>query len=130
MFYDGLVLFAILLAATTLFLLLLGTATEPPKRYFLQVYLWLVAAAYFLWCWLHGGQTLAMQTWRIRLTNQAGQPISLSQAIRRYVLASVGLAFFGAGFLWALFDRQGLFLHDRLTGCRLTVVDKLPSKSN
>lgn len=42
----------------------------------------------------------------------------------RYVLASLGMLFFGAGFLWALFDRQGLFLHDRLTGSRLVLVEK------
>lgn len=104
--------------------MLFGSATEAPKRHYLQVYLWLVAAAYFIWCWVHGGQTLAMQTWRIRLTDHAGHSISLSQAIKRYVLASAGLMFFGAGFFWALFDRQGLFLHDRLTGSRLIVVEK------
>ncbi len=124
MLYDGLLLTAILFAATFLFLMLFGGATEPPKRYFLQLYLWLVAAAYFLLCWLRGGQTLAMQTWRIRLTDHAGESISWSQAVRRYVLASLGLLFFGAGFLWAAFDRQGLFLHDRLTGCHLVLVEK------
>ncbi len=124
MLYDGLLLIAILFAATFLFLMLFGGAIEPPKRYFLQFYLWLVAAAYFLFCWLRGGQTLAMQTWRIRLTDHAGGSISWSQAVRRYVLASLGLLFFGAGFLWAVFDRQGLFLHDRLTGSRFVLVEK------
>ena len=122
--YDGLLLIAVLFAATFLFLMLFGGATEPPKRYFLQVYLWLVAAVYFICCWIRGGQTLAMQTWRIRLTDHAGGSISLNQAVMRYVLASLGLLFFGAGFLWAVFDRQGLFLHDRLTGSRLVLVEK------
>jgi uncharacterized RDD family membrane protein YckC len=122
--YDGLLLIAVLFAATFLFLMLFGSATEPPKRYFLQVYLWLVAAVYFICCWLRGGQTLAMQTWRIRLTNHAGGSVSLNQAVMRYVLASLGLLFFGAGFLWAVFDRQGLFLHDRLAGSRLVLVEK------
>jgi uncharacterized RDD family membrane protein YckC len=122
--YDGVLLIAILFVATFFFLMLFGVATEPPKRYFLQFYLWLVAAVYFLYCWLHGGQTLAMQTWRIRLTDHRGESISWSQAVRRYVLASLGLLFFGAGFLWAVFDRQGLFLHDRLSGSRLVLVEK------
>ncbi|HEX5539356.1 MAG TPA: RDD family protein [Methylophilaceae bacterium] len=117
--YDGLLLVAILFVATFLFIALCGDATHGVLRYVLQAYLYAVAACYFLWCWLHGGQTLAMQTWRIRLTNIEGLAISPAQAVKRYLLASVGLLFFGAGFIWAVFDRQGLFLHDRLLGTRL-----------
>lgn len=119
MLYDSLLLLAILFTATFLFTLPFGNATTPPLRYVLQLYLWLIAAAYFIWCWLHGGQTLAMRTWHIQLTNHAYTPISTRQAIWRYLLASLGISFFGAGYIWALLDRDGLFLHDRLTGCRL-----------
>jgi uncharacterized RDD family membrane protein YckC len=121
--YDTVLLVALLLATTFVFLLLFGDATSYPQRYFLQLYSWLVAAAYFAWCWLHGGQTLAMRTWRIRLTSRSGGPISGRQAMQRYLLASAGLLFFGAGFFWALFDRQGLFLHDRLAGTQLIWVE-------
>jgi uncharacterized RDD family membrane protein YckC len=114
--YDSLVSVAILLPATLLFISLFGDATQPPQRYILQVYLWLVAGIYFTWNWQRGGQTLAMQTWRIRVVNHAGISISYSQAVMRYIYAS---AFFGLTFLWALFDREGLYLHDRLTGSRL-----------
>lgn len=124
MLYDGLLVLAILFIATFVFLLLFGSATEGFRRYFLQIYLWLVAAAYFLICWLRGGQTLAMQTWCIRLTNHHGGQVSLGQAVGRYLLASLGLMFFGAGFVWAFFDREGLFLHDRLLGSRLIVAEK------
>ena len=104
--------------------MLFGDATAYPKRFILQLYLWLVAGAYFLWCWLHGGQTLAMQTWRLCLVNHMGGAVSSLQAIKRYFWASAGLLFFGAGFLWALFDREGMFLHDRLTGTRLVTLKK------
>jgi len=117
--YDGLLLVAILLLATFLFVILFGDATTPPKRYFLQVYLWLVAATYFVWSWLNGGQTLAMQTWHIRVTNQEGKNLNKRQAIKRYILATL---FFGVSFLWALLDSEGLYLHDRLTGSRLILV--------
>ncbi len=119
MLYDGLLLTAILLLATLLFVILFGDATEPPKRYLLQVYLWLVAGIYFVWSWLHGGQTLAMQTWHIRVTNQAGNNLNKHQAINRYVLATL---FFGLSFLWALLDSKGLYLHDRLAGTRLILI--------
>ncbi len=119
MLYESMLVIAILALATFLFRLGFGDATEGMKRHVLQLYLWLTTAIYFIWCWLRGGQTLAMQTWRIRLLHISGQPLSLSLAVERYVLASIGLMFFAAGFLWAFFDRDGQFLHDRLTGCRI-----------
>ena len=41
-----------------------------------------VFAAYFLWCWLRGGQTLAMKAWRVRLVD-----VTPGKAILRFVLA-------------------------------------------
>jgi uncharacterized RDD family membrane protein YckC len=126
MLYEALLLVAILFFATFLFVMVLGSATEPPARYILQAYLWLVAGCYLVWSWRHGGQTLAMQTWRIRVTNRQGGALDWRQACLRYVIASV---FFGVGFVWALFDREGLYLHDRLTGCRLQLEPpKRPAK--
>lgn len=80
-----------------------------------------VLGAYFVWYWRHGGQTLAMQTWNIRLTTSSGAPPSLARLALRYVLAWPSIVYLGAGLLWALFDRDGQFLHDRLAGTRLVV---------
>lgn len=120
--YDGLLLTALLFAVTFVFIAVFGDATHPPQRYWLQACLYFVAGVYLLWCWLHGGQTLAMQTWRIRLIDGEAGTLTLGRALQRYLLASAGLLFFGAGFVWALFDREGLFLHDRLLGTRLVLV--------
>lgn len=114
--YDGLLLLALLFLATFGFIALLGSATESPQRYYLQAFLWLVAGIYFVWSWRHGGQTLAMQTWRIRVTDRQGNQPSLRQAVLRYCLASL---FFGVSWVWALFDRERLALHDRLAGTQL-----------
>jgi len=38
-------------------------------------------------------------------------------------LAWPSLAFLGCGLLWALFDRDRQFLHDRLAGTRIVVSD-------
>lgn len=121
MLYESLLLIAILALVTLLFLLLAGDATSGYRHHLLQLLLWLSAGAYFVWCWHHSGQTLAMQTWRIRVVDVSGQPLSWRQACQRYVLASV---LFGASFLWACFDREGLFLHDRLSGSRLVLQAK------
>lgn len=121
-FYDALLAVALLFVATFIFVLLFGEATHAPRRYFLQITLWGIAGLYFAWCWSRG-RTLAMQAWKLRLVDSVGQPISPLRAMQRYVLATLGLFAGGAGFLWALVDRDRRYLHDRLLGTRLVMVD-------
>jgi len=78
-----------------------------------------VVGAYFLWYWHHGGQTLAMQTWKLQLVSARGDAPSISLLLLRYALAWISLGFWGAGLVWALFDRDRQFLHDRLAGTRI-----------
>ncbi|HEX8979380.1 MAG TPA: RDD family protein [Parasulfuritortus sp.] len=87
-------------------------------RLLFQIYLFAVMGGYFVWFWRHGGQTLAMKTWRIRLVDAGGGPVGLRQAWLRY---SVAVFTFGFCFVWALFDRDRQFLHDRLAGTRLVM---------
>lgn len=119
MFYDMMLLIALLFVATFVFIFFLGEATTTPNRYYLQFYLWCVAGFYFAWAWSHAGRTLAMQAWRIRLLDSSGSRLSFTRAFKRYVFASLGLMGFGAGFLWMLVDREKRFLHDRLARSRL-----------
>jgi len=82
-------------------------------------HLFLVLFLYFGWFWRHGGQTLAMKTWRIRLVTNSGAPLSPHHVILRYLLAWPSIGLFGLGILWSLIDRDRQFLHDRLAGTRL-----------
>jgi uncharacterized RDD family membrane protein YckC len=116
--YDGLLLVAVLFFAAFVFLVIFGSAVEPPRRYFFQAYLLAVMGTYFVWFWMHGGQTLAMKTWKIRIIALSGQ-ITPGVAVARYLLALAGLGFFGAGWWWIVFDREHVPLHDRLTGTRV-----------
>jgi len=93
----------------------------------LLAHVFAVVGVYFIWFWRRNGQTLAMQTWRIKLISaQEQRTLSMAQALLRYALAWVSLLFYGAGVLWALFDRDRQFLHDRLAGTRLV---QLPRRS-
>lgn len=82
-------------------------------------HIFVVLGAYFIGYWRHGGQTLAMQTWNIRLTTPNGASPSLARLTLRYLLAWPSVVYFGAGVFWALFDHDRQFLHDRLAGTRL-----------
>jgi len=48
-----------------------------------------------------------------------GGTVGMGRAIHRYLLAVLGSAALGLGFLWALLDRDRQFLHDRLAGTAL-----------
>lgn len=114
--YDLLMVFAVALVATLPFVAIFGDSTQGWRRYLLQA--WIVAAigAYFVTCWARSGQTLPMKTWRIRIVRWDGARVGAWRALHRYLLAWLSLAALGAGFVWALFDREGQFLHDRLAG--------------
>lgn len=121
-----------------------GAVTSGWPQVFFQCYLTAVVACYFVWFWTHGGQTLPMKTWRIRVVRRNGQPLNAAQALLRLVCASlfflpacVAVVLFMfphrvspvvvgwlivptlATLLWARFDQERQFLHDRLARTRL-----------
>jgi uncharacterized RDD family membrane protein YckC len=53
----------------------------------LQVFLFVVLGVYFGWFWSHGGQTVAMKAWHIRLLDAQGRPVSPARATARYLLS-------------------------------------------
>lgn len=117
--YDFLLLVALVFIATWPFLAFFGDATQGWRRHVLQAWILVVVGAYFVWFWTHGGQTLPMKTWNIRLVAADGVRVGVARAMHRYLIAILGLAAVGLGFLWALFDRDRQFLHDRLAGTAL-----------
>jgi len=141
MVYESMLLFAVLFAAGLLFSTLLEQRHALYRRDDLQYWLFVVLGIYFCWFWRHGGQTLAMKTWRIRLVTREGTPLTWTRAVPRYVLAWLwflpGLAaarYLDAQgwvllllpalnmLLWALavfLDRDRQFPHDRLAGTRI-----------
>ncbi|WP_172599971.1 RDD family protein [Sulfuricystis multivorans] len=123
LFYETLLLAGALLVAFLLPQIILGMAFGiVAPGLFLIAHLVLVVATYFLWQWRHGGQTLAMKTWRLRLVGIDGAAPSLGQLLLRQILSWPSVLFYGAGLLWAFFDRDRQFLHDRLAGTRIIFV--------
>lgn len=119
MIYEFLLLIAVLFIAGFIFHLVYHDTDSPYFRPVFQLYLLSVAGIYLIWFWTHGGQTLAMQTWKIRVISTNGGGISIWQAIARYFFAVTSISFFGCGIIWALFDREGQFLYDRLAGTKI-----------
>ncbi|MBI5751002.1 MAG: RDD family protein [Hydrogenophilales bacterium] len=119
MLYEMLVLGAVLFIAALIFILL-RNPQAPGAMPFFQAYLLLVMLGYFSWFWTHGGQTVAMRAWRFRVEGADGRPLRFAQAGLRFVLAWFSV-FSVAGLLWAWFDHDRKFLHDRLARTRLVM---------
>jgi uncharacterized RDD family membrane protein YckC len=124
MLYESLLVTAVVFVAALPFLYLVGNAESGWRHYAFQLYLAGILFAYFSAFWRRSGQTLAMKTWRIRLVNPDGSSLTFRQALLRFFLASSGLLLAGAGFWWALFDRDRQFFHDRIVGTRLIRVPR------
>ncbi len=147
MIYESLLLLALLFIASFPAAGLKGATLSGLPHDIFQAYLLLVMASYFAWLWLHGGQTLPMKTWRFKLVAADGGSLTLTRVLSRFLFA---LLFFGPAWvgmllqlfperipraismwaflpmlttlLWARFDDDRQFLHDRMAGTRLVNV--------
>lgn len=117
--YDIVVLVAVLFAATVVLLPLNDGEAFRPNHGLYSAYLLMVSFAFFGWFWTHGGQTLGMRAWKIRLCTTAGNSISWGQASIRFVCGLISFGLVGLGFLWILFDSQGRSWHDFASGSRV-----------
>lgn len=119
MLYESLVVFSILLIGFLLPQIVLSgfQMSLPPRVLWLHVVLLLMI--YFVWCWLNGGQTLPMKTWKLRVVNADGLPLRPAQAVLRYLAAWPSILLLGIGIFWALFDKDKQFLHDRIAGTKI-----------
>ena len=89
--YDALLLFAVLFVATALVLPLTGGEAVSPHHPFFSTYLFFICFFFYAWFWTHGGQTLGMRAWKIRVQRRDGGGITWWQALVRFLLANLWL---------------------------------------
>lgn len=130
--YESLLLLGVLALTFLVPYLIAGTVWQvAPAGWFAWLHIYLVLGLYFTWYWRRNGQTLAMQTWRLRLVRAGdGRPPSPALGWLRYTLAWPSVLCFGLGLAWALVDRDRQFLHDRLAGTRIVLLPSTPSSGN
>lgn len=148
--YEGLLLFGVLMLAGLLYASLTLQRHALQGKTGLQAFLFLVLGVYFVWFWTHGGQTLALKTWRLKVIASNGLALTPSRALARYLTSwlwflpslltvhLVGLT--GAGPITALvvigvlayaacayLHPQRQFLHDALCGTRIVEAAPAPA---
>jgi len=121
-FYDLFLLTAILFLATAIANAInSGEAVDQNRLYrlLLSIYLAAIIFFYFGWFWVHGGQTLGMKTWKIKLISNESQNINWQQVTIREVTAVISWIFLGLGFIWSIFNKQKQCWHDIASNSRL-----------
>ena len=128
--YDGLLLLAVLMLVTIPFVALRGgEPVEASDNFGYRLSLFIVMYAFFAGYWTRTGQTLGMQSWGLRVEGPDGQPPSLRAATIRFSVAILSWAAVGLGFLWQLWDRDGMTWHDRASDTRLRYYPKKPKNA-
>lgn len=85
--YEGVLLFGVVMIAGWLYSTLSQQRHALQGKAGLQAFLFVVLAIYFSWFWSHGGQTVAMKAWHVRLVRADGSPVSERRAFARYLLS-------------------------------------------
>jgi uncharacterized RDD family membrane protein YckC len=91
-FYEGVLLFGVWMAAAGLYSVATDMRHALHGRLGLMGFLLATTALYFVWFWSHGGQTLAMKTWHIRVVDAHGRAVSRGRALLRYLLSWLWIA--------------------------------------
>lgn len=129
MFYDGLLIVALMFVVTALFLPFTGgeailASRMPVLAALYNVVRIAVFVGFFGLFWTRRGQTLGMTAWRLKVRRLDGSLLTWSDALKRLGLAFVSFLPLGLGYFWVWFDRDRLAWHDRWTGTRVVVERK------
>jgi len=132
--YDILLLAAVIMVATAIALLAVALIAATP---FYSIpaeadhasvlngnpwyFLWMVSVIlwFYVWFWVRGGQTLGMRTWRMRIQNSDGTPITPKQGFIRCFFSFLGL-----GNFLVIVRKDNLALQDLIAGCEVVILDR------
>ena len=114
-------------------------------------YLFIVTWFFFAWFWTHGGQTLGLRAWSLRLQTADGNTLNWTQTLLRFLIAGTPwllslfvyqqiidkqllappyqYSAFIIGFIglfWMFIDKENRSLQDILSHTRIVVIPKNP----
>lgn len=110
--YDFLLLVALLFFATAILLPFNGGKAFSQQQIFYPLYLLTISFCFYGWFWTHGGQTLGLKAWKIKVLNNDYGLISWQQAVVRFIVSLFSWSLLGLGFLWVLVDKNQRCWHD------------------
>ncbi len=121
--YDTFLILALIFATGAVVLALRGGVMPPVNTSWYSLLLAAVPVAFYLWFWLHGGQTLGMRAWGLTLRGASGAELAAPACALRLGIACLSLAAGGLGFLWTLVPPKHRSWHGLASG---TEIDYAP----
>jgi len=131
--YDAFLLVALFAVVSLPLVMQVGEQAlthDPILKGLLRLVLLLSAFLFYGWFWTHGGQTLGMRVWRLRVQKMDGSAMDWAASLKRFGWALLSVFAGGLGFLWILIDSRGLAWHDRLSHTQLVLVPKKSAESH
>ena len=116
--YDTVLVIAILLIALLPWSIA-GITPGHPYYPALTIYVYAIAAFYFVWFWTHGGQTPGMKTWKLRVADDDGGALTLPRAWLRLAAGTPSVMLLGAGLIIAVFSRDKRTWYDKCSRSRV-----------
>lgn len=119
MLYDTVILLGLLIVASAIALPFGEVNKIAFENFWFTAWLLLITFSYFAICWKHGGMTVGMRAWKVKLIDKHHAPVSWWQCLLRFLVSLVSLSALGLGFMWALWDKQNRTWHDLAAGTLL-----------
>lgn len=122
--YDSLLLLAVWMLLLLADVVVREQLNLPRDFHLLRALLFLSGLGFCGWFWVHGGQTLGMRVWRLRLRRTDLLPLRWPMASLRYAVAYLSWGLGGLGMLWCLVDRRRRSWHDLAAGTEVVLLPK------
>jgi uncharacterized RDD family membrane protein YckC len=146
LFYDTLLVIAVIFIAFQPLPLIDELVKVFPFIQILKsLYLLIVWFLSLGWFWTHGGQTVGMKAWRMKLLRENGERLAWPHAMIRFSVSNgffllillligndlistkfalmIAVVAISVGFLWMVFDKQGRAWHDILSRTQLVILN-------
>ncbi len=105
--YDSFLLFSLLFISSAI-LVAINDGESVSPDYLMPISI-LILFLFYGWFWTHGGQTLGMRAWRIKITNRKGVSPNWRECILRVLAMYIPM---GIGSIWILFNQNGQSFQD------------------
>ncbi len=108
LFYDAWLLAAVFMVASALTLPLTHGEPVEPGNPFMTTYIFFVWYGFYAWFWTHGGQTLGMRSWKIKLLSETGEAVGLWNTLLRFLSGIPAWLFIAAGSYFTLVEQTNI----------------------
>jgi uncharacterized RDD family membrane protein YckC len=91
---------------------------------FILFIIWILAIfLFYFFFWRNSGQTLGMQSWRLKIVSLKGENISISQCMIRFFVAILSIVILGLGYLWCFLGKHRTW-HDIASDTNIILLEK------